>query len=128
MKLLLEVLRTAYQWYMIHKTPFELTGLLLAVAGTAFAVLSIKDDRRLTKDLRAIFDHLTTKGIGAYPTYMPEVERLISEARDSTWARENAAPPCLTQPSLAHWRSDLTVSVLDSGFGADSHRRTAILC
>jgi hypothetical protein len=83
MKLLLEVLRTAYQWYMIHKTPFELTGLLLAVAGTAFAVLSIKDGHRLTKDLRAIFDHLTTKEIGAYPTYMTEVERLISEARES---------------------------------------------
>jgi hypothetical protein len=55
MKLLLEVLRTAYQWYMIHKTPFELTGLLLAVAGTAFAVLSIKDGHRLTKETRPQF-------------------------------------------------------------------------
>jgi len=81
--MLLEILRTAYQWYLIHKTPFELMGLLLAVSGTAFGMLSIRDGRKLTKDLRSIFDHLTTKEIGAYPTYMVEVERLISEARES---------------------------------------------
>ena len=80
---LLEILRTAYQWYVVHKTPFEMLGLLLAVTGTAFAVMSIKDGQKLTKDLRAVFDHLTTKEIGSYPTYMAEVERLISEARES---------------------------------------------
>ena len=51
--------------------------------GTLFAVLSIRDGRKLTKDLRSIFDHLTTKEIGAYPAYLAEVERLISEARES---------------------------------------------
>ena len=81
--MLLEVLRTAYQWYLVHKTPFEMMGLALAVCGTLFGLLSIKDGRKLTKDLRAIFDHLTTKEIGAFPTYMTEVERLISEARES---------------------------------------------
>ena len=78
-----EVLRTAWQWYLLHKAPFELGGLLLAVLGTGFAVASIRDGRKLTTDLRAIFDHLTTKEIGSFPTYMAEVERLISEARES---------------------------------------------
>jgi hypothetical protein len=73
----------AYDWYLLHKTPFELMGLMLAVAGTLFAVLSIRDGRNLTKDLRSIFDHLTTKQIGAFPVYMEEVARLISEARES---------------------------------------------
>jgi len=81
--MLLEVLRTAYQWYLIHKTPFEALGFSLAVIGTIFAVLSIQDGRKLTRELRSIFDHLTTKEIGAYPTYMAEVERIISEARES---------------------------------------------
>jgi hypothetical protein len=79
----LEVLRTAFDWYLIHKTPFEMLGLFLAVSGTAFGMFSIQGGRKLTKDLRSIFDHLTTKEIGAYPTYMAEVERLISEARES---------------------------------------------
>ena len=78
-----DILKTAYDWYLIHKTPFEIFGLALAVLGTIFAVLSIRDGRRLTTDLRAIFDHLTTKEIGAFPAYMSEVERLISEARES---------------------------------------------
>jgi hypothetical protein len=72
-----------YEWYLSHKTPFELLGLLLAVSGTVFAVLSIRDGRKLTGDLRSIFDHLTTKQIGAFPVYMDEVERLIGEARES---------------------------------------------
>ncbi len=75
----------AYQWYLVHRTPFELLGLFLAVIGTLFAVLSIRDGRKLTKDLRAVFDHLTTKEIGAFPAYMAEVERLISEARESVF-------------------------------------------
>ena len=81
----LESLRNAYLWYLGHKTLFELFALTLAVTGTIFAVLSIRDGRKLTKDLRSIFDHLTTKEIGAYPTYMAEVERLISEARESVF-------------------------------------------
>jgi hypothetical protein len=79
----MHVLVHAYEWYLAHKTPFELLGLLLAVAGTVFAVLSIRDGRKLTGDLRSIFNHLTTKQIGAFPVYMDEVERLISEARES---------------------------------------------
>jgi hypothetical protein len=80
---LLLAFRDAYEWYLAHKTPFELFGLLLAVSGTFFAILSIRDGRKLTTDLRSIFDHLTTKQIGAFPIYMDEVERLISEARES---------------------------------------------
>lgn len=80
---LVEVLVQTYEWYLVHKAPFELVGLLLAVIGTMFAVMSIKDGRNLTRDLRSVFDHLTTKEIGAFPTYMAEVERLISEARES---------------------------------------------
>ena len=83
--MLQQYLLEAYQWYLVHRTPFELVGLLLAVIGTMFAVMSIKDGRKLTRDLRAIFDHLTTKEIGAFPTYMAEVERLISEARESVF-------------------------------------------
>ena len=40
--------REAYQWYLVYRTPFELLGLLLAVCGTVFAVLSIQDGRKLT--------------------------------------------------------------------------------
>src|SRR5947208_1519480 len=83
--MLQQYLLDAYQWYLVHRTPFELIGLLLAVIGTLFAVLSIRDGRKLTTDLRAIFDHLTTKEIGAFPAYMIEVERLISEARESVF-------------------------------------------
>src|SRR5207302_1841657 len=79
----MNAVREAYQWYLVYKTPFELVGLLLAVSGTVFAVLSIQDGRKLTRDLRAIFDHVTTKEIGAFPAYMTEVERIISEARES---------------------------------------------
>ena len=81
----MHLLVTAYEWYLVHKTPFEMLGLLLAVAGTVFAVLSIRDGRKLTTDLRSIFDHLTTKQIGAFPVYMQEVERLIGEARESVF-------------------------------------------
>jgi hypothetical protein len=77
------VVRETYQWYLVHRNSFEMLGLFLAVIGTIFAVLSIQDGRRLTRDLRSIFDHLTTKEVGSYPAYMSEVERIISEARES---------------------------------------------
>jgi hypothetical protein len=82
---LIEILITAYDWYMGHKTPFEMLGLFLAVLGTMFAVLSIRDGRKLTKDLRSVFDHLTTKEIGEFPAYMTEVDRIISDARESVF-------------------------------------------
>ena len=82
---LAEYIRTAYEWYSIHKTPFEGLGFALAVLGTLFAVLSIRDGRQLTKELRAVFDHLTTKEIGAFPAYMAEVDRIISDARESVF-------------------------------------------
>jgi hypothetical protein len=81
--MLLDVLRTAYRWYGFNKAPFELLSLSLAVLGTLFAVLSIKDGQKMTRDLRSVFDHLTTKEVGSFPAYMQEVERLIGEARDS---------------------------------------------
>jgi len=81
--MLLDVLRTAYRWYSVNKAPFELLGFSLAVLGTLFAVLSIKDGQKLTKDLRTVFDHLTTREAGPFPAYMQEVDRLIADARDS---------------------------------------------
>src|SRR5881394_1326963 len=80
-----EWFRTAYVWWQAHKGPFELLGFALTFCGILFAVFSIRDGRKLTKDLRSIFDHLTTKEIGAFPAYMAEVERLISEARESVF-------------------------------------------
>src|SRR2546423_1834075 len=73
--MLLDVLRTAYRWYSVNKAPFELLGFSLAVLGTLFAVLSIKDGQKLTKDLRTVFDHLTTREAGPFPAYMQEVDR-----------------------------------------------------
>src|SRR5438477_52565 len=81
--MLLDVLRTAYRWYGFNKAPFELLGLSLAVLGTLFAMLSIKDGQKLTKDLRTVFDHLTTREAGPFPAYMKEVDRLIADARES---------------------------------------------
>src|SRR5437660_10632694 len=81
--MLLDVLRTAYRWYALNKAPFELLGLGLAVLGTLFAMLSIKYGPKLTRDLRTVFDHLTTREAGAFPAYMEEVERLIADARES---------------------------------------------
>src|SRR5882762_7212683 len=81
--MLLDVLRTAYRWYGLNKAPFEILGLWLAVLGTLFAVLSIRDGQKLTRDLRTVFDHLTTREAGAFPAYMQEVERLIADARES---------------------------------------------
>jgi len=57
--------------------------MLLAAMGTLFAVLSCRDGRKITRDLRAVFDHLTTKALGPFPDYMNDVERLIVNARDS---------------------------------------------
>jgi hypothetical protein len=81
--MLLDFLRTAWRWYGLNKAPFELLGLGLACLGTLFAVLSIKDGQKLTRDLRTVFDHLTTKEAGPFPVYMQEVDRLIAEARES---------------------------------------------
>jgi hypothetical protein len=81
--MLLDVLRTAYRWYGFNRAPFELLSLGLAVLGTMFAVLSIKGGEKLTRDLRLVFDHLTTREVGAFPAYMQEVELLIAEARES---------------------------------------------
>src|SRR2546428_1764540 len=81
--MLLDVLRTAYGWYGLNKASFEILGLSLAVLGTLFAVLSIKDGQKLTRDLRTVFDHLTPREAGAFPAYMEEGERLIADARES---------------------------------------------
>ena len=74
-----------YDWYLKNRATFDALGLFLAVLGTLFAVLSIRDGRQLTKELRAVFDHLTTKEIGAFPAYMAEVDRIISDARESVF-------------------------------------------
>src|SRR2546422_4859984 len=74
-----------YDWYLKNRATFDMLGLFLAVLGTLFAVLSIRDGRQLTKELRAVFDHLTTKEIGAFPAYMAEVDRIISDARESVF-------------------------------------------
>src|SRR5207245_9058875 len=38
---------------------------------------------QLTKALRSVSDHLTTQAIVAFPAYMAEVDRIISDARES---------------------------------------------
>lgn len=81
--MVLEYLRVAYDWWSQHKTPFELFALVLTVMGTYFAIKSIRDGAAMTRDLRLVFDHLTTKTLGPYPDYMPELERLIAGARES---------------------------------------------
>jgi hypothetical protein len=83
--MILEYLFRAVDWYLKHKTPFELLGLWLSVLGTLFAVLSIRDGAKMTRDLRSVFNHLTTKEAGPFPAYMAEVERLIGEARESIY-------------------------------------------
>src|SRR5262249_21011495 len=86
-----------YDWYLQHRTPFEMVGLFLAVLGTLFAVLSIRDGQRMIKDLRTVFDHLTTKEIGEFPVYMTAVDRSTSDARESTFI----ATDC---PGHGSWR------------------------
>jgi hypothetical protein len=78
-----QMLGRALDWYLAHRNGLELVGLLLSVLGTLFAVMSIRDGQKMTNDLRAVFDHLTTKECGTFPSYMKEVERLIGEARES---------------------------------------------
>src|SRR5438270_4909343 len=80
---LIQLLIHGYDWYLRNRATFDMLGLFLAVLGTMFAVLSIRDGRQLTRDLRSVFDHLTTKEIGSFPAYMAEVDRIISEARES---------------------------------------------
>jgi hypothetical protein len=77
------MLRASFVWYQAHKEPFELFALALSLFGIIFAVQSIGDGRKMLRDVRSVFDHLTTRGLGPYPTYLNEVERLIGEARDS---------------------------------------------
>lgn len=74
-----------YDWYLAHRNTFDLMGLFLSVLGTLFAVLSIRDGKKLTDGLRSVFDHLTTKEIGAFPAYLSEVDRIIAEARESVF-------------------------------------------
>jgi hypothetical protein len=81
----IHTLISLYDWYLKNRATFDALGLFLAVLGTLFAVLSIRDGRQLTKELRAVFDHLTTKEIGAFPAYMAEVDRIIAEARESVF-------------------------------------------
>jgi hypothetical protein len=78
-----QMLGRALDWYLAHKNGLELVGLLLSVMGTLFALLSIRDGQKMTRDLRQVFDHLTTKECGSFPSYMQEVERIIGEARES---------------------------------------------
>src|SRR5438132_7519277 len=77
------ILRASFLWYQTHKEPLEIVALALTFLGIVFAVKSISDGRKMTRDLGTVFDHLTTRGLGPFPTYMAEVERLIAEARDS---------------------------------------------
>src|SRR5437016_4931568 len=81
--MLMPFLRDCYQWYVLHKGPFEILALLLAVASITFGILSIADGRKMTRELRAVFDHLTTKEVGQFPAYMAEIEQLIAQARES---------------------------------------------
>lgn len=79
----LAAVREAFAWYLAHKTPFEVAATICSFVGITFAVLSIQDGRKLTRDLRSIFDHLTTREAGVFPAYMSEIEKLIAGARES---------------------------------------------
>jgi hypothetical protein len=78
----MSLLRTVFTWYQSHKDFFEVTALSASLTGILFALKSVHDGRKMTKDLRAVFDQLTTRALGPYPAYMIEIERLIAEARD----------------------------------------------
>ena len=79
----LSVLQGWYGWYQTHKEPLELIALLFTFLGMYLAVRSISDGRKMLKDLGSVFDHLTTRGLGPYPSYTDEIERLIGEARSN---------------------------------------------
>ena len=57
------------------------TATACSFIGITFALFSIHDGRKLTRDLGAIFNHLTTREAGTYPSYMRDVEKLIREKR-----------------------------------------------
>src|SRR5437588_11481732 len=78
---MISVLRMSLVWYQTHKELFELIALAVAFSGVVLAVRSISDGRKMTRDLRSVFDHLTTRGLGPFASYMAEVARLIGEAR-----------------------------------------------
>ena len=82
MQVVMLLLRDFYTWYLAHKGPFEVAATACSFIGITFALFSIHDGRKLTRDLGAIFNHLTTREAGTYPSYMRDVEKLISEARD----------------------------------------------
>jgi hypothetical protein len=79
----LAAIHQAYVWYLAHKTPFEVGATICSFVGITFAVLSIQSGRKLTRDLRSIFDHLTTREAGTFPAYMSDIEKLIGGARES---------------------------------------------
>jgi hypothetical protein len=82
MQVVMLLLRDFYTWYLAHKGPFEVAATACSFIGITFALFSIHDGRKLTRDLGAIFNHLTTREAGIYPSYMRDVEKLISEARE----------------------------------------------
>lgn len=82
MQAVMLLLRECYVWYQAHKGPFEVAATACSFIGITFAVLSIQDGRKLTRDLASIFNHMTTREVGTFPSYMREVEKLIAEARD----------------------------------------------
>src|SRR5438477_13155272 len=88
---IVQVASHLYDWYLKHRNTLDLLGLFLSVLGTLFAVLSIRDGKKLTDGLRSAFDHLTTKEIGAFPAYMAEADRIIAEARDSVFIVSDCA-------------------------------------
>lgn len=82
MQAVMALLRECYVWYLAHKGPFEVAATACSFIGITFAVLSIQDGRKLTRDLASIFNHMTTREVGTFPSYMREVEKLIAGARD----------------------------------------------
>ena len=79
---MISIWRAFLPWYQNHKDFFEVAALGASLLGILFALKSVNDGRKMTKDLRAVFDQLTTRALGPYPAYMIEIERLIAEARD----------------------------------------------
>ena len=51
MQVVMLLLRDFYTWYLAHKGPFEVAATACSFIGITFALFSIHDGRKLTRDL-----------------------------------------------------------------------------
>lgn len=60
----------------------SIVGVILAIAGLVFAALQYRDAQKLADDLLVIRDSLSTRFIGEFPSYIPNITELIKQARN----------------------------------------------